>query len=112
MAAADSRHGPDRMPVEVAYARPDSQRLIALVVARGPTAEEAIHASGILAECPEIDLAEQAVGIFSLPVGLDTVLSPGDRVEIYRPLQVDPKAQRRDRARAQRARNEGQASGS
>ncbi|MEX0386132.1 RnfH family protein [Spiribacter onubensis] len=111
-AVAESRGGPDAIPVEVVYASADDQRLIALDVSRGTTVEQAIHASGILAIFPEIDLAQQEVGIFSQPVTRDHRLAAGDRVEIYRPLQVDPKAQRRARAREQRARGEGQAPGS
>ena len=111
-AVAESQEAADAIPVEVVYATAENQRLIPLNVAPGTTVEEAIHASGILACFPEIDLAEQSVGIFSQPVALDQHLAAGDRVEIYRPLQVDPKAQRRARAREQRARRTGQAPGS
>lgn len=88
--------------IEVAYALPQQQYLLAVAVPVGTTIEQAIHASGILDRCPEIDLASAKVGIFSELASLDTVLSAGDRVEIYRPLLVDPKAQRRARAQAQR----------
>ena len=40
-----------------------------------------------------------AVGIFGKRVGLDHALVEGDRVEIYRPLAIDPKEARRRRAR-------------
>lgn len=90
------------MQVEVAYALPQQQYLLTVDVPVGATIEQAIHASGILGRCPEIDLASAKVGIFSDLASLDTVLSAGDRVEIYRPLLVDPKAQRRARAQAQK----------
>jgi len=86
------------MQVEVAYARPDRQILLPVEVAEGATVGEAIRASGILAKCPEIDLAAATVGIFSKPCTLDRRLRPGDRVEIYRPLVADPKEARRSRA--------------
>ena len=97
--AADNQHS---MQVEVAYALPEQQYLIAVDVPAGATVEQAIEASGLLEKCPELDPASMRVGIFSELAGLQTPLSSGDRVEIYRPLQVDPKAQRRERARAQK----------
>lgn len=84
--------------VEIAYALPDTQQLIDLKVATGTTAREAIENSGILQRFPEIDLSRHKIGIFGKVVKLDHVLSPGDRVEIYRPLIVDPKDARRRRA--------------
>ncbi len=86
------------IPVEVAYARPDKQRIIPLEVPVGTTVREAIEASGILEEFPEIDLSRNKVGIFGRLTKPDTVLREGDRVEIYRPLIADPKAVRRQRA--------------
>ncbi len=87
------------MRVEVAYARPDDQRLIVLEIAPGSTAADAVHASGLAELFTEIDPDNARLGIFSQPCGHDRVLRPGDRVEIYRPLQVDPKEARRLRAR-------------
>lgn len=92
----------DRIRVEVAYARPDEQVILELEVSPGTTVAEAIERSGILDRFPEIDLSTQKVGVFSQLVGMDHALRPYDRVEIYRPLQVDPKEMRRRRARAQR----------
>ena len=88
--------------VEVAYARPDVQVLEPLILPPGATVEAAIRASGLLERFPEIDLARDGAGIFSRPVALDAPLRDGDRVEIYRPLQADPKDLRRQRARRQR----------
>jgi len=84
--------------VEVAYARPDVQVILETEVPAGATIEEAIRASGILERFPEIDLDQQKVGIFSRAAPLSQELREWDRVEIYRPLIVDPKAARRDRA--------------
>ena len=84
--------------VEVAYARPASQRILELTVPEGTRAGEAIHLSGILFLFPEIDLQVLKIGIFSRPVALDHILKAGDRVEIYRPLALDPKEARRRRA--------------
>lgn len=45
--------------------------------------------------------AEQQYGVWNAKVGLDTVLNDGDRLEVYRPLQVDPKVARRERFASQ-----------
>ena len=56
---------------------------------------DAIRASGVLERHPELDLARQAIGIWGRACALDAPLHDGDRVEIYRPLQMDPKEARR-----------------
>lgn len=84
--------------VEVAYALPSRQLIIPLTVSRGTTAEQAVLASGIIAKFPEIDLAQNKIGIFGKLTKADTVLRHLDRVEIYRPLIADPKEVRRQRA--------------
>lgn len=85
----------DNITVEVAYARPERQWLLPVVVAAGTTARDAIEQSGILAQCPEIDLGQNRIGIFGREVPLEQVLTAGERVEIYRPLLADPKDVRR-----------------
>jgi uncharacterized protein len=84
--------------VEIAYALPDQQVIIPIRTAEGTTAEEAIKASGIIDQFPQIDLSSSKIGIFGKPGKLDTVLRNMDRVEIYRPLIADPKEIRRKRA--------------
>jgi uncharacterized protein len=84
--------------VQVCYARPDRCWLRDLTVADGCTLNEAIVQSGILDEAPEIDLSGWRVGVYGKLKPLDTVLRERDRVEIYRPLQADPKESRRRRA--------------
>lgn len=85
--------------VEVAYATPDRQDIIALEVQDGCSIRQAIETSGILQRFPEIDLSQQSVGIFSKKRELSDVLIDGDRIEIYRPLTIDPKEARRTKAR-------------
>lgn len=96
----------ERIRVEVAYARPERQRIIELLVDRGTTALEAARLSNIAAEFPEIDLGQADMGIFSrpldgkaMPAPSEYVLEERDRVEIYRPLLLDPKEARLERAR-------------
>lgn len=106
----------DLISVEVAYALPDQQRVIALQVRRGTTAAAAVELSGIAWEFPEIDLSSAAMGIFSRPLDgkgsplpQGYVLNERDRVEIYRPLQIDPMQARL--RRAARARKKALAAG-
>lgn len=87
------------MHVEVAYARPDRQRLVTVELAAGATARDAVRASGLVEEFPEIDVERAPLGVFGRACPGDTVLRAGDRVEIYRPLVIDPKEARRRRAR-------------
>ena len=86
------------MRVEVAYARPGAQLIIPLEVPAGTTAQEAIEASGIARQFPEIEARHAEIGVFGRVVARTRVLEEGDRVEIYRPLVADPKAKRRQRA--------------
>ncbi len=83
--------------VEVAYARPDEQKIIALEVEEGSTIETVIDRSGILLLFAEIDLAQQKVGVFSKIKQLSDKVKAGDRIEIYRSLTIDPKEARRKR---------------
>jgi len=85
--------------VEVVYALPHIQILEKLDVSAGCTVEQAIKYSGILDQFPEIDLTKNKLGIFGKFAQPETQLSPCDRVEIYRPLIIDPKEARRLRAK-------------
>ncbi|MGR9087155.1 MAG: RnfH family protein [Gammaproteobacteria bacterium] len=88
----------DLMTVEVVYARPEEQVLIGLRLPMGSTVEDAIRASGLTSLFPEIDPVVDKVGIHGRICPLHQGLKPNDRVEIYRPLQHDPKDARRLRA--------------
>lgn len=90
----------ESMRVEVVYALPARQEVIALSLPEGATVEQAIRASGMLTRYPEIDLARNKVGIYAKLTKLDAVLRDRDRVEIYRPLIADPKEVRKQRAAA------------
>ncbi|MGN6666187.1 MAG: RnfH family protein [Trinickia sp.] len=83
--------------VEVCYARADDQTLIALTLPAGATVRDALAASEIARKHPEIDMATAKIGIFGKLTTLDTTLADHDRVEIYRPLIVDPKLARQRR---------------
>lgn len=86
------------LKVAVAYVGPETQVLRPMEVRPGTTVGAAINASGVLEQCPEIDLGRYRVGIFGKLVALDQTLEDGDRVEVYRPLIADPKETRKRRA--------------
>ena len=90
--------GAETINVEVAYALPEKQLIIAVNVDAGTTVGGAIVQSGIMQAFPELDLEHSDVGIFGKQTKMVSVLQDGDRVEIYRPLIADPKEVRRQRA--------------
>jgi putative ubiquitin-RnfH superfamily antitoxin RatB of RatAB toxin-antitoxin module len=76
--------------VEVVSARRDGADVVEVRLPEGATVREALAASGMKGD---------QVGIFGRRVTLDARVADGDRVEIYRPLKLDPKEARRNRAR-------------
>ena len=87
------------MLVELIYT-PDGSNLVRKMVPYtvNLTVGEVIQHSQIAAAYPEV--LHCAVGIFARVVQHDHLVHPGDRVEIYRPLLIDPKEKRRQRAKA------------
>ena len=88
------------MRVDVVLAFPDRVEHVRLDLAAGSTVGDALAAAGFSSPV-------EAVGIFGRRVKLDHTLADGDRVEIYRPLAMDPKEARRLRARTQGQKNRG-----
>jgi putative ubiquitin-RnfH superfamily antitoxin RatB of RatAB toxin-antitoxin module len=84
--------------VTVVYALPDAATEIALALPAGATVADALEGSGLSCRLGRAALMKAPLGIFGQRVRLDAALSDGDRVEIYRPLEVDSKAIRRRRA--------------
>ncbi|MBU0590033.1 MAG: RnfH family protein [Gammaproteobacteria bacterium] len=68
---------------------------------------DALQASGLLLRHPELDVSQLSVGIWGRKAGLRQLLRDRDRVEVYRPLKVDPKVARRERFVKQGARTTG-----
>ena len=84
--------------VEVSYASTREQLIISVNVPIDFNVKQAIEKSGIQKKFPEIDLGKNNVGIFGKKTTLDQPLNNRDRIEIYRPLILDPKEMRRKRA--------------
>lgn len=87
--------------VEVAYARPDKQEIVPVRVPEGTTALEAARLSGIVDMFPEIELDATDMGVFGKVIKDPAAheVREGDRIELYRPLKIDPKQARLNRAK-------------
>lgn len=86
--------------VEVVYALPEQQYLLTLTVPDGATVRDVALASGLNQYVPTLNLQTVKLGIFGHQVAQPETqtVRDGDRVELYRPLQADPKAARLARA--------------
>jgi putative ubiquitin-RnfH superfamily antitoxin RatB of RatAB toxin-antitoxin module len=90
------------MRVTVTYALPGSVWEQALEVESGATLRDAVGRSGVLDRFPALRAKDLSAGVFGKLRKLDDPLHEGDRVEIYRPLAIDPKEARRVRAEIRR----------
>ncbi|HCU91190.1 MAG TPA: RnfH family protein [Gammaproteobacteria bacterium] len=88
----------EQLMVTVLYALPAIQKPIEVFVPKGATVRAAIERSRISEIYPEINLAVNKVGIFGELCSLDDTVHAADRIEIYRPLLIDPKDARRSNA--------------
>ena len=93
---------PDTIRVEVVFATAKHQRLVELEVPNGCRVRDALERSELATHFPEIDLGALEVGIWGRVVPRDQLLKDGDRVEVYRPLELDPREARRRLAAAGR----------
>lgn len=96
------------MQVTVLYSPgPRATREWLVSLAPGATVLQALAASGLKQDFPQLNSDTVVVGIWGRAVPLAQPLRDGDRVEVYRPLQVDPKLARRERFRRQGTRAAG-----
>lgn len=98
--------GAETLTVEVAFALPTKQRIVALCVPEGTTARQAVALADLPTLFPDLTsdaLTQAPLGIFGKALRNPDaqLLREGDRVEVYRPLAVDPKAARLERAKRQ-----------
>ena len=87
-----------QLDIEVACSSPERQLLVPLQLPRGSTARDAIRQSGLASVFPELDLAVAPLAVFGVQVADDYELQDGDRVDVLRPLQRDPRDARRELA--------------
>ena len=84
--------------IQVVYALSHEQTVVDLRVADKATVADAIDESKFLENFPELLKNELQVGIFSKRAALTDYVKEGDRIELYRPLLIEPKKARRLRA--------------
>jgi uncharacterized protein len=93
-----TERGRGALRIEVVFAVPGRQELVSLHLDDGATVAEALARSAVSEKFPEYDLATCQVGVWGQVVGREHRLRDGDRVELYRPLRIDPQAARRELA--------------
>jgi len=86
------------MQVAIAFALPSRQVLKQVHVDDGATVADVIVASRIASEFPEHDLDEMQAGIWGQPIARTHRVKEGDRIELFRPLERDPREARRLKA--------------
>ena len=94
---------PETLYVEVAYGTPERQRVVELHLPSGSTVMQAVQSSGLADVFPDFDADPSRLAVYGKKARPDQPLVEGDRVEVLRPLKVDPKEVRRARAEAQKA---------
>lgn len=95
VAGQRGRETAGEVTVEVVFALPERQETLSLTAPPGTTAREAVRSSGLAGRFPGHDFERCALGIWGRPVPDETPLRDGDRVEVYRPLAIDPREARR-----------------
>jgi uncharacterized protein len=100
---APSMGKPEPLRVRVVYALPDQQVSVTLEVPPGTTVADAVTSSNLLEKFPEAAARPLACAVFGRAVPLTYELREGDRIEILRPLLIDPKQSRREAAERSRA---------
>lgn len=85
--------------IEICCALPERTLLFNVRMEEGSTVADALEASGMRDALPGLGEHAGRVGIYGKLTGLQQQLQAGDRVEIYRPLLIDPKETRRSRAK-------------
>ncbi len=108
MATTEVDAGPSGLKVSLIYSpAPRRVREWAMALAPGSTVANALTAARIFEEYPELHPDRLKVGIWGRKCSQGDVLQEGDRIEIYRPLRVDPKVSRRERFNRQGAKSAG-----
>jgi len=100
MCTAQSAVMAEKIKVDVVFALPKEQAVVRILVDDGATAEDALEQSGFLERFAREALETKQIGVWGRVVGPGYHLRDGDRVEVYRQLQRDPREARRELARS------------
>ena len=88
----------DELRLEVAYGTADRQSLVEIRVKQGTTCREAVLLSGISGLFPHDPIESLPLAVWGKPVPPDGLVHDGDRIEVLRPLEKDPRDARRELA--------------
>ena len=97
-----AKHPMSEFEVEIVFALPDKQSLQSIPVASGETVADVVAKSGLREDFPEIEIDSLAVGIWGREADRTQLVKEGDRIEVYRPLEMDPREARRQLAQSGR----------
>ena len=86
------------MRVEVVFALAEKQELLVVALPDGSTVGAAIERSRLARQFPDIDFDTLQAGVWGKPTARGHVVREGDRIELYRPLEMDPRDARRLKA--------------
>ena len=93
-----AKHPMSEFEVEIVFALPDRQLLKSVRVACGESVADVVAKSGLREDFPEFEIDSLALGIWGREVDRTRPIKEGDRIEIYRPLEMDPREARRQLA--------------
>ncbi len=99
------------MRIEVAYAEPLREVQISFVAPQGSSIGECVERSGLYRLFPELLQARVGFAVFGCEVKASDPVEDGDRIEVLRPLEIDPKDARRRRAKASQGSEKGDRQG-
>ena len=89
-----------QITIEVVYATVPLPWSTSLSVLLGTTVHQVLKKSGIETHFPELDIRDAPIGVFGVRKQLSDIVHAGDRIELYRSLQCDPKQMRRKKAQS------------
>ena len=90
--------------ITLAFANTDEQQLEDFEIRAGLTLGEVLQLADLRSRFPDVDFPNCPAGLFGRRAHPDTPLRNGDRIELYRPLNIDPKEVRRSREKSRKAR--------
>ncbi|MDB6096989.1 MAG: hypothetical protein JWM09_1267 [Francisellaceae bacterium] len=90
----------NNLTIEIVFCENDLEILKTIKLKNGSNVEDAIKISEIMAEFPNV-LVNKQIGIWGKKADLKALLKNKDRIEIYRPLIIDPKKARLLRAKSE-----------
>jgi putative ubiquitin-RnfH superfamily antitoxin RatB of RatAB toxin-antitoxin module len=99
---------PESLQITVVYSGgARGVKTVSLSVPLGATVAHAVRQCALLNDLNDNEIDQLTTGIRSRKVSLNQLLEEGDRIEICRPLKVDPKVARRQRFASQGAKSAG-----